>query len=172
MRPINFSAMLGAALKEKGPVPKRRIIKERKLMPVTKSWRVQTSILKPNGEQLTIPPTMRVHKNGPESERDTIVRAVVNHDRTTFQKFVYRAIYDTPHSRTSFFDVDCDDAWESIVDDEKCPKQFFFYSMGGKSNQRTPIAVALQFSKIDFVFCLVDAHYLEDTMSYYHIGST
>ena len=170
LRPLDFRAMLGQALKEKGPIPKGRVMKERRRMPGTNEFRVETSFFRITGTQLVIPATRSVYRQGPESEREAILRAVVNLDRQIFQKCVYKAVYDTPHSKTAFFDLDCDDTWETIVNEGKRPKQFFFYSRGGKSNQRIPIAVALQFSKTDFVFCVVDEHYLLDTMAHFHLG--
>ena len=162
--------MLGIALKEKGAISKQRVVKKRVRLPFTTGFRVETSFLSKSGEPLVIPPTRRVFHNGKESERDAIVRAVVNRDRQIFERVVYQAIRDEPKSNTAFFDLDCDDTWETIIDEGKRPAQFFFHSTGENSNQRIPIAVALQFSKTAFVFCLVDQHYLQDTMAHYHIG--
>ena len=90
---------------------------------------------------------MRLYREGPESEHDAILRAVVNHDLQIFQKFVYRAIYDTPHSQTAFFDLDCDDMWETILNEGKRSKQFFFYNRRGDQTSAPPLPSHSNFLK-------------------------
>ena len=181
--PFDFSRLIGTALGYKhGSFAKNQVKSTR--VCVVKNDRettINTQLFGPNGMELDVPHTKRIHRNGPDSTCDAFIRTAATYNEEVLAHFVNRAFEKGIKLRKKkskrkrkrgsasegHLHMTHDDDWTM----EQRRDYFLLFDCRAKHasrvKQRTPSAMVFEFSKDEKILCLVDGNYATLGMAFW-----